>query len=130
MERLPDEAFRTGRLLRGGVRIVAFLTDWCPFCREVRPEFSALDGKGRFRTGFGDVTAEGSALADEFAIEVIPMVAVFRDGELVFRLDSDPGTGLPPGGMHRVLAEALSASQGAPRALPPRSPPQGRGNPG
>lgn len=107
MEQLSEAAFRNGRLLREGVWVVAFLADWCPFCREFRPEFEALDGKARFQTGMGDVTAAESPLWDEFAIEVIPMVAVFRNGELVFRLESDPGMGLPPGGMYRVLAEAL-----------------------
>lgn len=107
MELLPEDAFRNGRLLRDGTWVVAFLADWCPFCEAFRPEFSRLDGRGKFRTGVGDVTAGASPLWDEFAIEVVPLVAVFRDGEVVFRLESDSGLGLPHGGMVRVVAEAL-----------------------
>ena len=109
MEPLRDADFRGGRLQRDGVWVVAFLADWCPFCREFRDEFSRLDGKGRFRTGVSDVSSAASPLWDEFAIEVVPMVAVFRDGELEFRVDSDPGVGLSKGSMLRVVAEALHA---------------------
>jgi len=110
METLPREAFRKDRLLRDGTWVVAFLADWCPFCRRFRPQFEGLDGRGHFRTGIGDVSAEESPLWDDLGIEVVPALAVFKDGKLVFRLDSDPGVGLPPTALEAARAVALRGS--------------------
>ena len=108
MEMLPRGAFRKNRLLRDGAWVVAFLADWCPFCRRFQPQFEALDENVSFRTGVGDVSAEESPLWDDFSIEVVPALAVFRGGRLVFRVDSEPGVGLPPSALEQARAAALS----------------------
>ena len=85
---------------------MAFLADWCSFCGRFRAEFETLDGGESFRTAIADVTEVESPLWDDFAIEVVPALAVFRDGKLVFRVDSDLGIGLPPGALERATALA------------------------
>jgi len=109
IESLPRESFRSGRLLRDGVWVVAFLAEWCPFCQRFFPEFLALDGGNSFRTAVGDVTSEESPLWDEFHIDVVPLVVVFRDGQPTFRWESELGLGLPPGELSRVVSSALDA---------------------
>ena len=106
MESLPAQAFQRGRLLRDGVWVVAFLADWCPFCRRFRPEFEALDGGGAFRTGVADLTDDDSPLWDDFRIEVIPALIVFSRGRPTFRLESYPGAGLPADAVGRAAAAA------------------------
>ena len=122
METLPPDSFRKDRLLRSGTWIVAFLTEWCPFCRDFRPDFAALEGGDSFQTAVADVTAMESSLWDDFGIEVVPALAVFWDGELVFRMDSDPGVGLPPNALdvaraaasRRVISSARATTIGSP----------------
>jgi thiol-disulfide isomerase/thioredoxin len=86
--------FAEGRLLRPGVWAVAFVADWCPFCRSFLGPFSALRGSGPFEIAFGDVSDEGSPLWDDFQIEVVPTVIGFRDGRAAYRRDGVRGVGL------------------------------------
>jgi len=109
VESLPRAAFRSGRLLRDEAWVVAFVADWCPFCHRFLPEFEALDGGTSFRTAVGDVTSEESPLWDDFQIDVVPLVIVFRDGLPVFRWESELGQGLPPGQLEHVVSAALSS---------------------
>jgi thioredoxin-like negative regulator of GroEL len=107
MERLQADAFRKDRLLREGTWVVAFIADWCPFCRRFLPQLSALDGEKSFRTAIGDVTSEESPLWEDFRIEVVPTLVVFRDGRPVFRVEGVLGLGLPPGGLEAARSTAL-----------------------
>jgi len=109
MDRLDAGSFEKTRLARDGVWIVAFIADWCPFCQRFLPQFSALEAETGFRVAIGDLTSEASPLWDEFRIEVVPTVAVFRDGRMVFRVDGILGTGLPPGGLEKARTAALAA---------------------
>ena len=109
MDRLDASDFEKARLARGGVWIVAFIADWCPFCQSFLPQFSTLEAETGFRAAIGDLTSEESPHWDDFRIEVVPTVAVFRDGRVVFRVDGILGTGLPPGGLERARASALAA---------------------
>jgi thioredoxin 1 len=86
LERLGAEAFHGRRLNRSGTWAVAFLADWCPFCRRFVPEFAALAGHG-FGIAVADVTSDQSPLWEQFGIEVIPTVIVFRNGTATFRAD-------------------------------------------
>jgi len=106
METLPSQAFQRGRLLRDGTWVVAFLADWCPFCRRFRPVFEALDGGGAFRTGVADVTDDDSPLWDQFGLEVIPALLVFSRGRPTFRREIYPGAGLPADALERASAAA------------------------
>ncbi len=73
---------------------VAFVADWCPFCRAFLAPFSELRGAGPFEIAFGDVTDEESPLWDDFRIEVVPTVLGFRDGRAVYRRNGVRGVGL------------------------------------
>lgn len=92
-ERLDASAFPGGKLSRPGTWAVAFVADWCPFCRRFAPEFAGLATPGA-HLAFGDVTSDSSPLWDRFQIEIIPTVIVFRNGEVVRRFDGRPAEGL------------------------------------
>ncbi len=94
VERLGARDFAEGRLVRAGVWAVAFVADWCPFCRAFLAPFSELRGAGPFEIAFGDVTDEESPLWDDFRIEVVPTVLGFRDGRPEYRRDGIHGVGL------------------------------------
>lgn len=104
MDQLGPDDFREAELRRGGRWAVAFLADWCPFCRRFAPEFATLDPRG-FGLAWADVSSPESPLWDRFQIEVIPTVIVFRDHRVVFRADGRSGIGL--------LSEDLAAIESA-----------------
>lgn len=102
LERLRSDAFAGRELRRPGRWAVAFLAEWCPFCRAFGPAFAELNGgTAPAHLAVGDVTSEESPLWDTFALEVVPTVLVFEDGGEVARFDGRSGEGLGP----RDLAE-------------------------
>jgi thioredoxin 1 len=116
VERVGPEAFDEIRLLRPGAWAVAFLADWCPFCREFAPRFGALSTSGA-RLLIADMTSEQSPLWDRFGVEVVPTVIVFRDGAATARIDGQAGYGLDSSDLSTVAA-ALAARPRGPGAAP------------
>jgi thioredoxin 1 len=92
LERLDARAFEGGKLRRSGTWAVVFLAEWCPFCREFGPLFASLANEAK--VAVGDLTDMESPLWEEFAVEVVPTVVVFRDGTAIFRRDGVLGEGL------------------------------------
>ncbi len=99
--RVGPEAFDGRSLLRPGVWAVAFLADWCPYCREFAPEFAGLAGPGR-ALAVADLTDDDAPLWERFEVEIVPSVIVFRDGEAVLRIDGRPMEGLRSEDLRRV----------------------------
>lgn len=93
IETLPPAELDGGRLARHGLWVVAFVADWRPFCRRFLPELSRLAGRG-LQIARADVTSYDSGLWDEYRIDVVPTVIVFRDGRAVYRADGRLGEGL------------------------------------
>jgi len=105
LDRLDARAFEGRKLRRPGPWAVAFLAEWCPFCRSFGPEFAQLGRTGNLAVA--DLTDYGSPLWEEFAVDVVPTVIVFRDGEPIFRADGTLGEGLGDRDLAAVR-EALS----------------------
>jgi thioredoxin 1 len=110
LERIGAEAFDGLRLARSGTWTVAFLADWCPFCQEFEPTFSALAALPGISLLVADLTDEESPLWDRFRIAVVPSVIVFRDGEPVFRVDGRSGYGLDGKDIGSIRAAALDGT--------------------
>jgi thiol-disulfide isomerase/thioredoxin len=106
MERLKSDAFEGERLVRKGTWAVAFLADWCPFCRAFLPKFEGLRGTGPFEIAVGDLTDENSPLWETFKVDVVPTLIAFRDGKAIFRRDGRLGQGLAPADLS-ALKDAL-----------------------
>ncbi len=112
MERWTDEDFAQDRVQRSGLWAVAFLADWCPFCRAFRPEFEAIEGRHPFSTAIVDLTSEESLLWETFRIEVVPTVALFRDGHLVWRRDGRQFRGLGAADIDALISAASASAAG------------------
>jgi len=102
-------AFEGRRLRRPGVVAVAFLADWCPFCRAFRPHFSRLGRNEGWSALVADVSSEENPLWDEFHLEVLPTVVVFREGRAILRVDGVPGVGLGRSDLRAIEVTARAA---------------------
>jgi thiol-disulfide isomerase/thioredoxin len=99
--------FQGNRLTRSGVWAVVFAADWCPFCHSFVPEFAALSHPG-FELGRVDLTSYDDPLWEQFQIEVVPSVIVFRDGPSSYRADGELAEGLDAHDLAAIQASARS----------------------
>ena len=77
--------------------VVMFGATWCPFCRRFKAEFEKLAGSRPWRFAAVYLDEDSNPLWDDFALEVVPTLALFRNGELVDRLDGVLGYGIDRG---------------------------------
>jgi len=95
MEDIRDpDAFRRHVLGTSGPVVVLFSATWCPFCRRFTPEFAKLSQELRIRTATVHLDDYENPLWEDYAVDVVPTIALFRGGELVDRQDGVLGYGL------------------------------------
>ncbi len=110
---LGPSDFERKRLKRSGTLTVLFAAEWCPFCRRFSSIFdSVLSEKGMAR-GMADLSDLENPLWEEFDIDVVPTVMIFKEGELVYRKDGTLGRGLPDNAMDEVVLKLSASSKAA-----------------
>ncbi len=87
METIPPAEFEGDRLRRPGRVVVAFVADWCPYCRAFLPHFEAWSKEASVPFALGNVSDEESPLWDTFQIKIVPTVVAFEDGKIAWRVD-------------------------------------------
>jgi thiol-disulfide isomerase/thioredoxin len=119
--RIGATEFRGRRLDRPGTWIVAFLADWCPFCRAFEPEFAALATDGSFGLLVADMTSMQTPLWETFEIDIVPTLVVFRDGTALYRADGVAGEGLGAADLESARLAALSPTRKGGPSRPART---------
>ncbi|MGQ0797208.1 MAG: thioredoxin family protein [Methanobacteriota archaeon] len=95
MVEIRDEnAFRREVLEARGPTVVLFWATWCPFCRRFKPEFDRLGSDLDVRLATVFLDDQENPLWEDYAVDVVPTIALFRDGDLVDRQDGVLGYGL------------------------------------
>src|SRR5439155_1968508 len=76
------EAFQESVVRAQEPTVVMFWATWCPFCRLFKQEFEKLAASraGRFAAVYLD--DEDNPLWEDYAVEVVPTLALFRGGKL------------------------------------------------
>ena len=83
---MEESGFRDAIAANGPV-LVLFTASWCPFCVRFQPIFDELAPRFGGRTVVTHLEEDSDPRWDEFRIEVVPTVAVFRRGRIVRRQD-------------------------------------------
>jgi len=74
--------------------VVMFWATWCPFSRRFNAEFEKLAASRPWRFAAVYLDDEANPLWEEYAVEVVPTLALFRDGKVTDRLDGILGYGI------------------------------------
>ncbi len=88
------KAFRAQVLESQEPTVALFWATWCPFCRRYKPEFDKLAAQHAWRFASVYLDDESNPLWDDYDVEVVPTLALFRGGKLVDRQDGILGYGL------------------------------------
>ncbi len=88
------EAFKAEVLESSEPTVVLFWATWCPFCRRYKPEFDKVAAKWPWRFASVFLDDESNPLWDEYAVDVVPTLALFRGGQVVERQDGVLGYGI------------------------------------
>ena len=74
--------------------VVMFWATWCPFCRRFKQEFEKLAASRPWRFAAVYLDDESNPLWEDYAVDVVPTLALFRDGRVADRLDGILGYGI------------------------------------
>lgn len=74
--------------------VVMFWATWCPFCRRFKDEFDKLASSRPWRFAAVYLDDESNPIWDDYAVDVVPTLALFRDGTVVDRMDGILGYGI------------------------------------
>ena len=88
--------------------LVLFTANWCPFCRRFDPVFDALAAGFRGRVVRAQLEDEDNPLWGDQHVDVVPTIAVFRDGRSVARHDGVLGRGILRIDLERFLASVAA----------------------
>ena len=83
MKELNQQNFNAEIQNTAGITIVDFWADWCGPCRMIAPILEELDREVADVTVMKVNVDREPALADRFAINAIPTLIFFKDGQLV-----------------------------------------------
>lgn len=113
---LTDADFDGARLKRGTAAVV-FVADWCGFCKRFLRDHAGLLASFPVPFLVADASDDDvSPLWDAFGFHVVPTIALFRDGELVWKKNGVLGIGVTKRDLDALRARAEAVAAG--RALP------------
>ncbi len=88
------EAFHKDVLEAHKPTVVMFWATWCPFCRRFKGEFEKLATTRPWRFAAVSLDDEDNPLWDDYAVDVVPTLALFHEGKIVDRENGILGYGI------------------------------------
>lgn len=86
MSKITDVTTTFDEFIKDGVAVVDFWAEWCGPCRMLAPIFEEV-AEELIEVKFGKVDVDkNKSLAEKFKIMYIPNLCVFKDGQLVDRI--------------------------------------------
>ena len=96
--------FEIEKSLKSKLKVfVLFYASWCPFSQRFLPIFAKYAESSR--PCLRVVTDDKVALCEKYSVDFVPTVLLFEKGNVIKRLDAEPGAGLDADDLRRLLAE-------------------------
>lgn len=116
---IPPDALRDddfdGARYKGGTAAVVFVADWCGFCRRFLRDHAELMASFPVPFRVADASDDDvSPLWDDFGFHVVPTIALFRDGELVWKKNGVLGIGVTKRDLDALRKHAEAVAKGQP----------------
>jgi thioredoxin 1 len=92
-------------LLSRDEKILLFVADWCGYCRRFLSVLSSSKQLQSSKMKIVDVDSEDGSLWDQYGINLVPTLIVFKDGKEIFRRGARPMVGL----VQKDMEDAISA---------------------
>jgi thioredoxin-like negative regulator of GroEL len=108
LEVLRTADFADGTLSRPGTYVVCFGAAWCPVTRRFMPHFIALQSTVPATVAIADITDLNDPLWDDFRIRITPSIIVFRDGNLLLRVDGRRFLGITRSALEKLHQSILT----------------------
>ncbi len=91
--------------------ITVFAAKWCGYCLRFIDLAKSVDfGKDR-KLYLVDADSDDGSLWDEYNVAIVPTIAVFQRGQIVFRQDGRSMVGLVKGDLERAINAAEAADK-------------------
>ncbi|HYY48729.1 MAG TPA: thioredoxin family protein [Thermoplasmata archaeon] len=103
------QSFQASVLESNEPTVVMFWATWCPFCRRFKAEFEKIASAQPWRVAAVYLDDEDNPLWEDYAVAVVPTLALFRDGRVVDRLDGVLGYGIDRSMVDAFLRRVQSA---------------------
>lgn len=107
MERYGETEFEGRRLKRSGLVGVAFVADWCGYCRRFMPVYEAFVSRAPFPLALADASDDEGPFWDQVGLDVVPTLVLYREGEEIWRKG-----GVLSVGLHAKDVEAMIEASG------------------
>jgi len=102
MKSIVPDRFEAEVLREKGPVIVLFTAGWCPFCRQFESVMIRQESDFPWPVVAVKIDDTSGSLWDRYSVDVIPTLAVFESGQLVFRVNGVLGTGLGEDDIERL----------------------------
>jgi len=102
-----DRKSELAKILSQNEKVLAlFFSSWCPFCQGFLQSFERKVKMSDFDTVLHVIIDDyGNSLWEEYSIEAVPTVILFKGGSVLRRLDGKLGRGLSEKELHEWLQE-------------------------
>jgi thioredoxin-like negative regulator of GroEL len=87
-----------------GRHLVVFAAKWCGFCTRFIGQAKNLQSSSELLLVDADEPDE--SLWDDYSIRIVPTLAVFQNGQIIFRRDGKSGMGLRVSDLEEAISQA------------------------
>jgi len=93
-----------------GPHVVVFAAKWCHYCSNFLEQIKSSGNPTEVEINLIDTDEPDESLWDDYSIERVPTIIVFKDGKSIFRKDARSPLSLSGGGLKMAdLEQGLSA---------------------